>query len=94
MSANPVLVPVTLSEWAMIAEYVMNATRNRKRVVNIYSVDDQLYADVYTRNFEPDEKTYRWTITERQIGGADVETASLREVEFVNGEYTETGDSL
>ncbi len=98
MTAAHVLAPVDPCDVFCISGYVLNVSRNRKRLENVFSLDGTLYADVSDvgrEAFEPcDVKTYRWTITERQIGGADVETASLREVEWDGAGYTDTGNSL
>ncbi len=93
--ADLILAPVTPRQEAEIAEYVRNVSRDWKCVDDVFSLDGQLYADVSDMDgLIQDGRTYRWTITERQIGGADVETASLREVEWQHGTYEETGESL
>ncbi len=88
MTTDHMLAPVDAADVLCITSYVRNISRNAIQLETVFTVDGGVYTNL------SDGKTYRWTITERQIGGADVETASLREVEFVNGEYTETGNSL
>ncbi len=89
--ADHVLAPVDPADVFCISGYVLNLSRGAMSIKNVFSVDDRLYANVCDGRRI---RTYRWTITERQIGGADVETASLREVEWSHGTYEETGNAL
>jgi len=92
------LSPVDPADVFVISGYVANASRGTRAIDNVFCVDGELYADIATvglEAFDPNQvRTYRWTIEERNVGGCDVEVASLREVEFVHGRYEETGDSF
>jgi hypothetical protein len=92
------LSPVDAADVFVISGYVANASRGTRKLDNVFCVDSRLYADVATvglEAFDPQNiKTYRWTIEERNVGGCDVEVASLREVEFVHGRYEETGEGF
>ena len=92
------LSPVDPCDVFVISGYVANASRGTRKLDNVFCVDSRLYADIATvglEAFDPNQvKTYRWTIEERNVGGCDVEVASLREVEFVRGRYEETGEGF
>jgi hypothetical protein len=92
------LAPVDAGDVFAISGYIAGISRGTRRLENVFCVNSQLYADVITvglEAFDPQQvKTYRWTVEERAVDGCDVETASLREVEWSHGTYHETGDSL